>query len=349
MAWSSTNTKEHGSKQAQFWRRLQHLFKHQVLPFFSKHRLHVLVGLAALSQFYLLYIAYQHHVFNETVKLNRKTLSRGGVPPADAWWRNQNLTIWTIWIGEDKTPPPVIQAAMESCRTIHQDTPNLEYRVLKNDDLQTLTFDLHPSFWLLDNVEKSDYLRGELLHHFGGFYMDADVLCLENFSGVLLNNYPAGAAQDRTKYGAWPSVSQNAFGPFRAHSEITRKWHDELYKTMDDITPTLQECAAQYAPNAIPYPTSRRWGVSLCGTEWGGVIDFMKPVWMEFYQNLNMGHDLSMCDVRGRHLGWEDYMDMKKCDIVHLGTAGDFYKKKDWDMKRLCLELPVLQASVHCQ
>jgi len=337
LSWTNKNN---------YWKRKNSIL-HELYQTFSKNRLTVWLTLAALTQFFLLYIAYRHYVYHETVKLNRITLSRG-TPPEQVWWRNQNLTIWTIWIGDDLTPPPVIQAAMQSCRDVHEQEPHLHYRVITNNDLPTLGFHLHSSFWLLDNVEKSDYLRAELLHHYGGFYMDADMLCLESFQRVLLTSFEAGAAQDRTKYGPWPSVSQNAFGPFVAHSEITTAWHDGLMTIMDDITPQLQECANEYAPDPIPYPTSRRWGFSLCGVEWGGVIDFVKPVWKEFHQQGKMAHDLSMCDVRGNHLGWDDYPPMTKCDIIHLGTSGDFYQFKSWDMQKLCEELPAMKKSPHC-
>jgi len=305
----------------------------------AKRKLHILLFLAAAGLFS---IFHQSHQYYKTVKLNRLTLSQGE-PPEHAWWRGQSLTIWTIWIGDDVIPPPIIQAAMQSCRNVHAAEPNLFYHVITNDDLHTLDFDLHPSFWLLDNVEKSDYLRGELLHYHGGFYMDADVLCLKSFP--LLNNFAAGAAQDRTHYGPWPSVSQNALGPFQAQSPITTAWHDLLMSTMDELTPGLNACAQEYAPEPIPYPTPRKYGTSMCGVPWGGIIDFVKPIWLQFYEKQQLGHDLSMCDVYGRHLGWDND---KKCDIVHLGTAGDFFGKKKWDMEKLCQELPVMQSSQHC-
>jgi hypothetical protein len=121
-----------------------------------------------------------------------------------------------------------------------------------------------------------------------------------------------------------------------------------LFETMDRLTPQLQQCASDHG-GEIPYPTSRRWGTSLCGVEWGGVIDFVKPVWLEFFNRGEMGHDLSMCDVYGNHVGWDDYPLGQKCDVVHLGTAGDFYQRKEWNMEKMCREMPALYNSVHCQ
>jgi Capsular polysaccharide synthesis protein len=304
-----------------------------------------------LIQLYLCRLAYFRYTFLETVKFNRRTLSKGS-PPPDAWWKGQKLTIFSVWIGNDASPPPVIQAAMQSCHDAHKDDDRLEYRVITNEDLRDSTklgFELHPSFWLLDNVERSDYLRGELLHHHGGFYMDADMLCLRSFSAILLNGFIAGAAQDRTKYGEWPSVSQNAFGPFKPKSELTTAWHTSLMKAMDDITPALQECAAQYAPDPIPYPSSRKYGTSMCGTTWGQIIDFCKPIWWDYMKvREEFGHDMSMCNGDGVHLGWDNYKPLEKCDVVHLGTSGDFFLRKQWNMKDLCEGLPVMKGSIHC-
>jgi hypothetical protein len=326
--------------------KLVSILKYDVL---AKRKLHIMLFLAASLQFALFYIAYSSHYYHKTVQLNRLTLSRGtDPPPENAWWRGQNLTIWTIWIGDNVLPPPLIQAAMQSCRTVHQHEPHLSYQVITNDDLNTLDFDLHPSFWLLDNVEKSDYLRAELLHHYGGFYMDADVLCLQSFSTALLRtNYTASAAQDRTHYGPWPSVSQNALGPFQPHSPLTSAWHELLMTAMDNLTPQLQKCANDHAPHSIPYPNSRWHGTSMCGVPWGGVIDFVKPLWLEYFAKRQLGHELNMCNVRGQHLGWDD-LPPHQCDIVHLGTAGDFFQHKQWNMETLCQKLPVMKHSPHC-
>lgn len=354
--YSSTNKPQHGNSNRpilhpSFLLPMTSRVIRSLLLKLAKHRTGSLCLLIVLVQMTLSRLAYRQYTYSENVKFNRRTLSTSD-PPDDAWWHGQKLTIFTVWIGKDASPPPVIEAAMQSCHNAHKDEENLSYRVITNDDLKDskkLGFELHPSFWLLDNVEKSDYLRGELLHHHGGFYMDADMLCLRSFSNLLLNNFVAGAAQDRTKYGPWPSVSQNAFGPFQPQSELTTAWHTSLMKTMNDITPKLQQCAARYAPDPIPYPSSRRWGTSLCGTRWGQIIDFCKPIWKEYTKvRQQFGHDLSMCDGDGRHLGWDDYGILEKCDVIHLGTSGDFYLRKQWDMQALCEGLPVMRGSMHC-
>lgn len=64
------------------------------------------------------------------------------------------------------------ESAVESCRKFNQNV--FEIRVVKDvdllDALSSLGFDLHPAFHLLDPIQKSDYLRQELLHHHGGIY-----------------------------------------------------------------------------------------------------------------------------------------------------------------------------------
>eukprot|EP00550_Attheya_septentrionalis_P012592 CAMPEP_0198305094 /NCGR_PEP_ID=MMETSP1449-20131203/57729_1 /TAXON_ID=420275 /ORGANISM="Attheya septentrionalis, Strain CCMP2084" /LENGTH=301 /DNA_ID=CAMNT_0044007625 /DNA_START=943 /DNA_END=1845 /DNA_ORIENTATION=+ len=272
---------------------------------------------------------------------NRRSIHRP--VPANVWWREKEvITIWTIWIGGSQIPP-LVQAAMESCKTAHPNDrdqhgasayarePHLHYRVVTDEDLADpegrLKFSLHPSFFLLDNIEKSDYLRAELLHHHGGFYLDADVLCLQSFRDILGRSpFDVAGAQDRTHYGPYPSLSQNALGPFRPVSPTTTWWHDALHVTMDSLTPQLKACHENYG-GTIPYPIPRWYGTSICGIEWGGVIDFVKPVWKALAEDNSLGHDLAMCDVEGNQVGW-GYSD--NCHIVHLGTAGDFYERHDW-------------------
>jgi len=301
----------------------------------------------------LVLLAFQNYRYRSTVRMNRQSLieeqqqhglSYGGL--ANSPWQRKNVTIWTVWFG-DEDPPPVIQAAMQTCRDVHKDEPFLHYRVLTNKDLHdgNLEFPLHSSFWLLDSVEQSDYLRAELMHYYGGFYMDADIICLKSFRRTLVGHFDAAAAQDTSKYGAWPSVSQNALGPFKPKSDITTEWHDGLHRTMDELTPRLLQCLGDNV--SIPYPKSRRYGTSMCGVPWGGVIDFVKPVWIKNAKAGLLGHDLSICSVKGRHLGWDG--SDRSCDLVHLGTAGPFYKKKDWTINKLCKELPVMQGSQHCR
>ena len=70
-----------------------------------------------------------------------------------AWWHGMNLTIWSIWIGPND-PPPIIHAAMETCRSIHSTEPNLQYQVITNDDLSNIRFRPPPVFLVIGHCRK---------------------------------------------------------------------------------------------------------------------------------------------------------------------------------------------------
>ena len=148
-------------------------------------------------------------------------------------------------------------------------------------------------------------------------------------------------------YGEWPSVAQNALGPFKPLSDITTTWHNGLFKAMDELTPQLNKCRDKY-DGTIPYSMPRKYGPSLCGVEWGGLINFAKSIWFEYATLNQLGHDLSICDEEGRHMGYDGYAPFEKCDLVHIGTSGTVFTSSSWTIETLCQELPVLSRSVHC-
>jgi hypothetical protein len=275
--------------------------------------------------------------------------------PANVWWKAdaQKLTIWTVWIGSPvENMPPIIQTATESCRKVHENDALLHYRIVTDvevsDPLKHLGFELHPSFHLLDSTEQSDYLRGELLNRHGGFYLDADMLCLTSLRIVLEQSaYDVAGAQDFTQYNPWPALSQNALGPVRPDTEITRYWHEELHRTMDRLTPKLQKCLAKHGGDTISYPKPRYHGVSICGVKWGELIDFMKPRWMDLALAQKLGNHLIMCNIHSRHLGY-DRQDAP-CMISHLGTAGPFFKKTQMTRQQMCKDMNVLKGHPICQ
>jgi len=274
--------------------------------------------------------------------------------PFGVWWRNaQNLTIWTVWIGSSiDNMPQSILAATESCRKVHENEPSLQYRIVTDVDLSDprkhLGFELHPSFHLLDSIEQSDYLRGELLHHHGGFYLDADMLCLQSLKSVLEQSaFDVAGAQDYTQYHPWPAFSQNALGPVRPNTNITRYWHEELHRTMNKLTPKLQNCLEKHATSTIPYPKPRYHGVSICGVKWGELIEFMKPLWSSLATSQKLGNALIMCDTNSRHLGYDRKNAL--CTISHLGTAGPFFKKAQMTRQQMCQQLKVLKGHPLCE
>eukprot|EP00854_Cymbomonas_tetramitiformis_P000274 gene274-507_t len=97
-----------------------------------------------------------------------------------------NAVIWQIWLGRE-APSRDVALALQSCDRLHRNT-NLSVQIIGDDDLQSYLEPLHPAFYLLDRVEKSDYARIELLQRYGGFYLDADVVCARSLDHLSCTN-----------------------------------------------------------------------------------------------------------------------------------------------------------------
>lgn len=87
--------------------------------------------------------------------------------------------IHQIWLGG--APPSNVLAWMETWR---HHFPEWEHRFWTDDDVPELVnqdlFDRSPNF-----AQKADLLRYELLHRFGGLYVDADFECLHSLESRL--------------------------------------------------------------------------------------------------------------------------------------------------------------------
>lgn len=86
--------------------------------------------------------------------------------------------IHRIWLGSRRPPLEL----MESCR---QANPGWVYALWNEDNLPPLcNRDVFDSFGSAHHG-KADVARYELLHRFGGVYVDADVLSLRSFDDLL--------------------------------------------------------------------------------------------------------------------------------------------------------------------
>ena len=92
--------------------------------------------------------------------------------------------IHQIWLGSKARP----KSLMNHCRGVHE---GWEYKLWTEDNLFALenqdTYDCSrkPHF-------KSDVLRYEILKRYGGFYLDADTLCLRPLDPLLNNSFVIG-------------------------------------------------------------------------------------------------------------------------------------------------------------
>ena len=276
----------------------------------------------------------------EVLQRQRKDAKNKGVA-ADDQAVNETAhlhhTIWQVWLGDD--PPEVVNFAHQSCKDVHSNS-RLRVLLLTRAELSNFLPTLHPSFDLLDRVEQSDYLRIELLHHHGGFYLDADVICLRSLEHLLddLQYWNASGARNRVDYpplqkrGVSTVFSQCTLGPVRAGCLQTASWHRKLMQIMDRLTPALQECHSEYV-GKIPYPLPRKVGTSICGVKWGELIDHINPELWRLESNGSVGFGMSLCDELGRGLGFDDE---SPCHVVHIGLAGQYSVSHNWTKQTFC-------------
>ena len=183
-------------------------------------------------------------------------------------------TVWRVWVGPSALRP-LQEAALRSCA---RDT-DFPTRLVTDGDIPQLLGKLHPGFHLLDPVQKADYLRCELLHKFGGFYLDLDVFCLRSLRTAYdaSQGFDASGATLRSEYvkrGAGLVIESNAMGPFRPNTTYTRAWRAALLRKMDSSLTQLQACAAQ-SPDGhggVAYRSYLQAVRNRCGFEWAAMM-----------------------------------------------------------------------------
>lgn len=79
--------------------------------------------------------------------------------------------IYCVWTGNN----PMSKNRVEGLADIRGKNPDVEVRLITPENIQDYVlpeFPLHPLYSHLSLVHRSDYLRGYLLHHYGGGYCD---------------------------------------------------------------------------------------------------------------------------------------------------------------------------------
>ena len=265
-------------------------------------------------------------------------------------------TVWRVWL--DRAPlRPLQAAALRSCER-DADFPT---RLITNNDTArseaALGFSLHPSFHLLDPVQAADYLRCELLHHYGGFYLDTDIFCLRSLRPAYdaSHRFDASGATLRTEYarrGAGFVMENNAMGPFRPHTDYTTAWRTALWRKMDEATAKLKACAKQYPDGngGIAYRQYLHAGKNKCGFDWGTFVGVKLKLDWGLEARGFFGRALQLCDGNGQLLGLAS-SNASRCDVMHVGTAASWKNPpsvQHLSESGLCKRYPVLSAALGC-
>uniref|UniRef100_A0A6C0LXV5 Glycosyltransferase n=1 Tax=viral metagenome TaxID=1070528 RepID=A0A6C0LXV5_9ZZZZ len=84
--------------------------------------------------------------------------------------------IWSYWDGEQ---PKIVRKSIESWKKY---LPDWKINILDNNSLQEYHIEKPKSYELLSSTTKSDVIRLSLLYNYGGLWMDASIILLDNLN-----------------------------------------------------------------------------------------------------------------------------------------------------------------------
>lgn len=121
------------------------------------------------------YLAFRNSSFQSTVESNK-------IPKK----------LHQIWLGSEL--PPIYRPLIEKFKLLH---PDWEYTLWTDRQVANLDFQNKPLFLESKNYgQKSDILRYEILHRFGGVYLDLDFVAVKPLNHLLKLDFFAGIAYD---------------------------------------------------------------------------------------------------------------------------------------------------------
>lgn len=198
------------------------------------------------------------------------------VPPTEVQYSPVE-NIWSIWLQGEEQAPPLVQACFRSMRR----HCSQELRVLDTPALREM-LDLPPVIWDKFRAGKikaahfADICRVELLHNYGGIWLDATCFVTAPIPEMML-------AEDFFVYLTGPHIGspysfmQNCFIRSRKGAYLLEAWrafmldfwekedrkvdyfqHQLMFKTLVKNDPRAAECFERM-PHLIQDPTHRLW------------------------------------------------------------------------------------------
>ena len=167
-----------------------------------------------------------------------------------------------IWVGP-KTPPELLKQSQESFK---KHNPDWEYKLWTDADVKSLMLHNQKFYDLSDNYgEKSDILRYELLHKFGGVYVDVDFICFKPLD--VLCQYDLWAALEPLDCSNGTGINNAIIGSIPYHpilrhaiESIQETWYSGT-NVFERVGPyhfkeSFIKYAAQDLDNIIAFPKS---------------------------------------------------------------------------------------------
>jgi hypothetical protein len=143
--------------------------------------------------------------------------------------------IHTVWVGGKRSPPYEV---MRSCKRLH---PEWRYVFWHDELLSTRRFHMQKEIDAFPQLNgKADLYRWELLHTFGGIWIDADTVCLRPFDELLLEtsfftNFHCLSNPFAPVCQSSRLLANNVVGSTKAHPLLAELMNDIKHTIMDNL------------------------------------------------------------------------------------------------------------------
>jgi mannosyltransferase OCH1-like enzyme len=152
---------------------------------------YTIAGLILIS--IIIFLSYKYYELS--YKINAKIKNP---PNSNNLVKNANIPTTTT----DKIPRIIIQTwktenipqrYMKLINSIKLNNPDYEYLFFTDESIEEFLKTHYPSYYntykkLPIKIQKIDFFRYVAVYHFGGFYMDLDMMCLKSFDPLLAND-----------------------------------------------------------------------------------------------------------------------------------------------------------------
>ena len=191
--------------------------------------------------------------------------------------------IHMIWLGSP--PPPAVRLVMASWIKHH---PTWEVKLWTDEEVQDLQWSHPKSAFLFAEAknwaEKSDILRFEILHQYGGIYTDTDAVCLKPLNPLLESGLSFFACFEDNK------VNQSKLPLVGSAVVLAAKNHPILHRCLEYSSSEREAPGIQQYLRSGPGPLSRACYEALEAGDQDLVIlprSYFYPLpWMKRYGDL---------------------------------------------------------------
>jgi len=134
----------------------------------------------------LLYILFKLYEINKSITNTNKS-SLVSIKTSTIEYEEQHIPKIIIQTWKTNTIP---QRYMQLIESIKQYNPDYQYIFFTDDDIEDFLKTNYPEYYrtylnLPITIQRIDFFRYIAVYHFGGFYMDLDMLCLKSFDSLL--------------------------------------------------------------------------------------------------------------------------------------------------------------------